>query len=83
MSRREPADAGQVTLGGRKVRSAGSRFYIEPHLRRYLEDADCLLVDGTVWTDDELARHGISERAPARWATLPFLGEGRMLSVVG
>ncbi|MGH8582627.1 MAG: MBL fold metallo-hydrolase, partial [Gammaproteobacteria bacterium] len=56
--------------------------HIEPHLRRYLEEADCLLVDGTVWTDDELARHGISERRAREMGHLPLSGEGGMLSVL-
>ena len=48
--------------------------HIEPRLRRYLEDADLLLVDGTVWTDDELARQGIRRSGPARWATCDSRG---------
>ncbi|MGH8480047.1 MAG: MBL fold metallo-hydrolase, partial [Gammaproteobacteria bacterium] len=56
--------------------------HIEPHLRRYLEEADLLLVDGTVWTDDELARQGISERRAREMGHLPLSGEGGMLSVL-
>jgi pyrroloquinoline quinone biosynthesis protein B len=56
--------------------------HIEPRLRRYLEEADLLLVDGTVWTDDELARQGISERRAREMGHLPLSGEGGMLSVL-
>jgi pyrroloquinoline quinone biosynthesis protein B len=47
-----------------------------------LEDADLLLVDGTVWTDDELARHGISEKRAREMGHLPLSGEGGTLSVI-
>jgi pyrroloquinoline quinone biosynthesis protein B len=43
--------------------------------QRYLEDADLLLVDRTVWTDDELARHGISERRAREMGHLPLSGK--------
>jgi hypothetical protein len=39
--------------------------------------------DGTVWTDDELARHWISEKRAREMGHLPLSGEGGMLSVTG
>jgi pyrroloquinoline quinone biosynthesis protein B len=35
---------------------------MEPHLGLVLENANCLLLDGTFWTDDEMIRAGISDK---------------------
>ncbi len=53
--------------------------HIEPHLWCYLEDANGLLVDGTVSTDDELARHAISERRAREIGLLPLSGPYKLM----
>lgn len=35
---------------------------IEDHVFNYMEEADAILVDGTMWTNDEMSRHGISNK---------------------
>ena len=39
-------------------------------------------MDGTVWTDDELARHGISDKRAREMGHLPLSGEGGTLFVL-
>ena len=35
---------------------------VEDHVYQYMADADVVLIDGTVWTNDEMAKHGISNK---------------------
>jgi pyrroloquinoline quinone biosynthesis protein B len=53
----------------------------EPLLER-LGESDAVLVDGTFWHDDELARLGISERTAADMGHVPLAGDKGMLAVL-
>ena len=70
------------------LRTGKNLFYapglgkLEPHLEPFLKNADCLLVDGTCWTDDELIRFGISKQSSRDMGHLPQSGEGGMISVL-
>ena len=55
---------------------------IEPHLRPLLEEADCLMVDGTFWTDDEMIRLGVSKKRAREIGHLPQSGAGGMIEVL-
>lgn len=70
------------TSSGKKLFYAPGLGQIDPHVLRYMEDADCLLIDGTVWTDDELAREGISNKLASEMGHLAQAGEGGMISVL-
>ncbi len=65
--------------------SGGRLFYapglgaIEPHLWPYLERASLLLVDGTFWFDDEMARAGIGPRRAAEMGHLALAGPGGLI----
>lgn len=67
------------------LRSGHKLFYapglgqIEPHLRPFMENADVLLVDGTVWSDDELITNEISTKRGAEMGHLALSGEGGMI----
>ena len=41
----------------------------EGALARPIADADCVVVDGTFWTDDEMPRSGTGSRLATRWGT--------------
>jgi pyrroloquinoline quinone biosynthesis protein B len=43
-------------------------------LARALESADCVLVDGTFWTDDEMLRTGTGQRLASQMGHLPVSG---------
>lgn len=47
---------------GKKLFYAPGLGEIEDHVYRYMQDADVVLIDGTVWTNDEMAQHGISTK---------------------
>jgi len=64
----------------------GSRLFyapglgqFEPHLIPFCQQADCLLVDGTCWTDDEMARRGVGTRLASQMGHLAQSGPGGMI----
>ena len=86
--RNHPHEGDNVGLRITDPRSGKMLFYapglgeIEPQLGPFLEEADCLLVDGTFWTDDEMIRLGISAKRARDIGHLPQSGAGGMLSVL-
>ncbi len=56
--------------------------YIDEHLQPYLAGADCLLVDGTFWRDDELIEAGIASKRAQDMGHLAQSGPGGMISVL-
>lgn len=67
------------------VRSGRKAFYapglaaIEPHVWGAMEAADCVLVDGTFWTDDEMVQLGIAPKTGLELGHLPQSGAGGMI----
>ncbi len=49
---------------------------IEDHVYDYMRNADVVLVDGTVWTNDEMARHGISNKLASEMGHLDQSSKG-------
>jgi pyrroloquinoline quinone biosynthesis protein B len=86
--RNDPHDGDNI--GIRIVDRASSKalFYapglgeIEPHVRPFLSEADCLMIDGTFWTDDELIRLGISGKRARDMGHLAQSGAGGMIEVL-
>ena len=70
------------TTTGKNLFYAPGLGEMEPHVRRYMEEADCILVDGTVWTDNELSREGISDKRAKEMGHLDQSGEGGILDVL-
>jgi len=66
-------------------RSGKSLFYapglgqIEPQVREAMRSAQCLLVDGTCWTDGELLQLGVSKKRAREIGHLPQSGAGGMI----
>jgi pyrroloquinoline quinone biosynthesis protein B len=52
---------------------------IEPHVWEAMQGADCVLVDGTFWTDDEMIGLGLSRQRARDIGHLPQSGAGGML----
>jgi pyrroloquinoline quinone biosynthesis protein B len=67
------------TRSGIRVFYAPGLGQIEPHLRPYMERADVLLVDGTVWRDDEMIRAGCGTRTGQEMGHLAQSGPGGMI----
>ncbi len=86
--RDNPHEGDNVGMRIRDTRTGRSVFYapglgeIEPHLKPYLEQADCVMVDGTFWTDDEMVQLGISKKRARDIGHLPQSGPGGMIEVL-
>jgi pyrroloquinoline quinone biosynthesis protein B len=68
-----------VRTGGRLVH-APCVASLGPSLRRAAEGADCVLIDGTFWDDDEPIRCGIGSRTACAMGHLPVSGPEGSLS---
>jgi pyrroloquinoline quinone biosynthesis protein B len=55
---------------------------LEPSIRDAMRRADLLLVDGTMWTDDEMIRLGLSKKTAADMGHLAQSGPGGMIEVL-
>lgn len=71
------------TGSGQGVFYAPGLGEIEPHLLPLFESADCLLVDGTFWTEDEMIRRGVGSKGASAMGHLPQSGPGGMVEVLG
>jgi pyrroloquinoline quinone biosynthesis protein B len=86
--RHEPRPGDNIGVRIVDDRTGRALFYapglgeIEPHLRPFLAAADCLMLDGTFWTDDELVRLGVSGKRARDMGHLPQSGPGGMLEAL-
>ncbi len=68
--------------------TGGKLFYapglgqMEPHLEDYLAQADCLLLDGTTWTEDEMIRAGAGSKLASEMGHLPLAGPHGLLALL-
>lgn len=67
---------------GRKLYYAPGLGEIEPHVSAAMRKADCILVDGTFWQDDEMGVAGISPKRSREIGHLPQSGEGGMIETL-
>lgn len=72
----------QDTSTGKNLFYAPGLGEIEDHIVEYLADADCVLIDGTVWTDDEMSNEGISDKRASEMGHLNQSEEGGIMSVL-
>jgi pyrroloquinoline quinone biosynthesis protein B len=70
------------------TRTGKSLFYApglgvaEQHVLEYMRNADCILVDGTVWTDDEMSKEGISDKRASEMGHLDQSSDGGIMSIL-
>lgn len=69
-------------ITGEKTFYAPGLGQIESHIKPYMEEADCLLVDGTCWTNDEMKSLGIANKMSLDMGHLPQSGPGGMIEVL-
>ncbi|MBJ6611334.1 MAG: pyrroloquinoline quinone biosynthesis protein PqqB [Candidatus Thiothrix moscowensis] len=67
------------TATGGKLFYAPGLGEIEPHLHTFFANADCVLVDGTCWTNDEMLRRTVGTKYSLEMGHLPQSGEGGMM----
>ncbi|CAE6808045.1 Coenzyme PQQ synthesis protein B [Paraburkholderia aspalathi] len=67
---------------GKRVFYAPGLGAIEAHVLAAMGEADLLLVDGTLWTGDEMIRLGLSKKTAADMGHLQQSGPGGMIEVL-
>jgi pyrroloquinoline quinone biosynthesis protein B len=67
---------------GKKVFYSPGLGEIEPHVMTAMQAVDCLMVDGTFWTDDEMCTQHISPKKAREIGHLPQSGPGGMIEVL-
>jgi pyrroloquinoline quinone biosynthesis protein B len=67
---------------GKKLYYAPGLGDIEPQVESAMRAADCVLVDGTFWQHDEMARAGICEKLALEMGHLPQSGPGGMIETL-
>jgi pyrroloquinoline quinone biosynthesis protein B len=67
--------------GGRLLYAPGLGAVDEP-LRALMAGCDCLLVDGSFWTEDEMQRRGVGTKPASAMGHLPQSGPGGMVEVL-
>lgn len=83
--RQAPDDGDNVGLVIEHSSGGGRLFYapglgrLEPHLFEAMQEADCLMVDGTTWTDDEMARRGVGTKLASEMGHLAQSGPDGMI----
>jgi pyrroloquinoline quinone biosynthesis protein B len=86
--RHAPRDGDNIGMRIVDRRSGKTLFYapglgeLERRLAPFLAEADCLMVDGTFWTDDELIRLGISDKRAQDMGHLAQSGPGGMIETL-
>ncbi len=70
------------TSTGKNLFYAPGLGEIEPQVLDYMANADVILVDGTVWTNDEMSREGISDKLASEMGHLDQSSEKGMLSLI-
>ncbi len=87
-NRQRPQPGDTIALGIEDTLTGKRLFYApvlgaaEPHLLRFLERADCVMVDGTFWRDDELALVGLGSRRARDMGHLPQSGPDGMIELL-
>lgn len=85
--RPQPGDNIGVTLiddaSGKRLFYAPGLGEMEAPVWQAMREADCVLVDGTLWTDDEMIRLGASAKTSRAMGHLPQSGPGGMLEWLG
>ncbi len=64
------------TSTGKNLFYAPGLGVIEDHVYEYMANADVVLIDGTVWTNDEMSRHGISDKLASEMGHLDQSSKG-------
>ncbi len=55
---------------------------MEDHVLEYMRNADCVLVDGTVWTNDEMSKEGISNKLASEMGHLDQSSKGGIKDIL-
>lgn len=83
--RNDPHPGDNIAVTVRDTTSGRSVFYspglggLQESTRTAMKDADCLLVDGTTWTNDEMKTRGVGSKLASDMGHLAQSGPGGMI----
>ncbi|MCY1345275.1 Coenzyme PQQ synthesis protein B [compost metagenome] len=86
--RGNPHPGDNIGLFVEDLRSGGALFYapglgqVDDALLGWMRRADCLLVDGTLWRDDEMRHCEVGDKLGSEMGHLPQSGPGGMIEVL-
>jgi len=86
--RHDPHDGDNIGVIIEQISTGKKLFYspglgeIEEHVMTAMQTVDCLMVDGTFWTDDEMCTQQISHKKAREIGHLPQSGSGGMIEVL-
>ena len=70
------------TKAGKNLFYAPGLGVIEEHVLEYMANADVVLIDGTVWTNDEMSRHGINDKLASEMGHLDQSSKGGIMETL-
>ncbi len=70
------------TSTGKNLFYAPGLGEMEDHVLEYMQNADVVLVDGTVWTDDEMSNEGISNKRAKEMGHLDQSSKGGIMEIL-
>ena len=86
--RNDPHPGDNIGLLIEDRQSGGTLFYapglgqVSPELLDIMRGADCLLVDGTLWRDDEMRVREVGDKLGSEMGHMPQSGPGGMIEVL-
>ncbi len=86
--RDNPAPGDNIGVLIKDLSNGKTAFYapglgaMEPHLLPFMQQADCVLVDGTFWQEDEMQQAGVGSKLASQMGHLPQSGKGGMIEVL-
>ncbi len=86
--RHNPQPGDNIALIIKDRRNHQSIFYapgiqeITAEIKEHLEKSDCILIDGTFWTEDEMISTGVGTKLAHEMGHLPQSGENGMISAL-
>ena len=70
------------TSTGKNLFYAPGLGQVEDHVLQYMQEADVILVDGTVWTNNELSKEGISDKLASEMGHLDQSSKGGIMDTL-
>jgi pyrroloquinoline quinone biosynthesis protein B len=86
--RHDPHEGDNIGVIVEQISTGKTLYYapglgeIEPQVYAAMQRVDCLMVDGTFWTDDEMVQQTISHKHAREIGHLPQSGTGGMIEVL-
>ncbi|WP_317932737.1 pyrroloquinoline quinone biosynthesis protein PqqB [Halioxenophilus sp. WMMB6] len=86
--RHDPHPGDNIALYIEDVAAGRSLFYapglgaVDANLMAYMAQSDCLMVDGTFWSEDEMILAGVGTKLAREMGHLPQSGKGGMIDLL-